>query len=202
MTVKAIDAWKTNAEMIADVAKLGYLDGTVIDLTYGLGRFWTVFRPEVLITNDLDPERPADHHLDFTSTYACLQLGTWPDAVVFDAPYAFKGTSSGKAVDTDYGIDRYRTPDEVDQLRYDGIRTAETLLKPGGYLLVKCQDQIVSGKPRWQTYDTVDFCRTSTRLTLVEDFKFLSYRPQPAGRRQVHARRNYSSLLIFRKAQK
>ena len=40
MTVFTATRWATNAEMIEDVARLGYLDGSVLDVTYGLGTFW------------------------------------------------------------------------------------------------------------------------------------------------------------------
>ena len=33
-------AWRNNSELIADVARLGYIEGTVLDVTYGLGNFW------------------------------------------------------------------------------------------------------------------------------------------------------------------
>ncbi len=200
MVVKAIGDWKTNAAMIAELATLGYLEGKVLDLTYGKGRFWTDFRPELLVTNDIASEHPTHHQADFTNKFVCINtFGTWYDTIVFDPPYAYKGTPSGTAIDTDYGVNRYRTADEVDALRYAGVETAALLCKPGGYVLVKCQDQIVSGKPRWQTYDTVEFTKANTTLTLLEDLKFMSYRPQPAGRSQKHVRRNYSSLLVFKK---
>src|SRR5690606_27767225 len=46
VTVLAAHRWRNNAEMIADVAKLGYITGDVLDTTYGRGGFWTVYMPE------------------------------------------------------------------------------------------------------------------------------------------------------------
>lgn len=50
--VLAAQAWKSNAEMIADVARLGYLNGHVMDCTYGLGVFWKQWKPEKLTAHD------------------------------------------------------------------------------------------------------------------------------------------------------
>ena len=65
---------RTNGQAIADLATLGLLEGAVLDLTVGpRAGFWARYRPEVLVTNDLDPEVPAemvefDQTLPFTET--------------------------------------------------------------------------------------------------------------------------------------
>lgn len=78
------------------------------------------------------------------------------------------------------------------------LTDTDVVLKPGGMLLVKCQDQVCSGKVRWQT---IEFAGHAVELgsRLVDQLHLPSYRPQPAGRRQIHARRNYSTLLVLRK---
>ena len=45
--VYACTAWPTNAAMIADVHRLGYLkdEDHILDPTYGRGRWWRVWRP-------------------------------------------------------------------------------------------------------------------------------------------------------------
>jgi hypothetical protein len=45
MTVLAASYWKTNADMIVDVVRLGYIRPTdrVIDLTFGRGKWWTKY---------------------------------------------------------------------------------------------------------------------------------------------------------------
>ena len=50
----------------------------------------------------------------------------------------------------------------------------------------------------WQT---IEFAGHAVELgsRLVDQLHLPSYRPQPAGRRQIHARRNYSTLLVLRK---
>ena len=210
--VMSLGDWPTNAHMIADVAKLGYLDGRVLDLTYGLGRFWTQHRPAHLITND--PERPADHHVDATNLSDLVtEFGRDSfDSVVFDPPYKLAGTatpSTESMIDAAYGVNQYRSAATVTELLRSGVRNSSYLVKPGGHVLVKCQDQVVSGNVVWQTYGLVNWLTEywntpngKHRLDLIADFKFPSYRPQPAGRSQLNARRNYSTLLVFRRNSK
>ena len=60
-------------------------------------------------------------------------------------------------------------------------------------------DQVEAGQKRWQTFDftTVAIGRG---LRLVDRFDMLTTpRPQPPGRRQLHAQGNYSTLLVFEK---
>ena len=74
------------------------------------------------------------------------------------------------------------------------------VLKPGGYLLLKCMDQVASGKVQWQTLKFAAYGVDVLGLTLEDSLLMLTNpRKQPAGRQQVHARRNYSAMLIFRK---
>src|SRR5688572_7157801 len=104
MTVQDVVAtarWATNADLIADVARLGYLDGVVLDATHGEGNFWTVWQPEILVTNDVNPEKGAQHQYDFRK----LGWGECEfDAVVFDPPYKLSGTPSLGEFDYRYGI--------------------------------------------------------------------------------------------------
>jgi hypothetical protein len=52
---------------------------------------------------------------------------------------------------------------------------------------------------RFQTIEMASHAAT-VGLRLVDRFDLLGHiRPQPPGRRQVHARSNYSTLLVFRK---
>ena len=201
--IKSIGDWKTNADMIVDVKSLGYLEGPVLDLTYGLGRFWSRYRPDDLTTNDLDVSRDADFAVDFTDTAACSEAfgaGHW-GSVVFDGPYKYverPTPASESDVDAAYGVDRYRSKAEVLALLKAGVVTSEALCARRGHVLVKCQDQVVSGSVAWQTFELVASAPPSLRF--VDLLMFQSYRPQPSGRRQVHSRRNYSTLLIFQKS--
>lgn len=187
MPVIAAHSWPTNAHLIADAAELGYLDGTVLDTTYGDGNFWTEWKPEVLVTNDL--HKLADHAWDYRTPWT----GDQYDTVVYDPPYKLRGTPSQPAFDTQYGIEKpMRWQDIMDDIRI-GAENCYPIARK--YLLVKCKDQVVSGAVRWQT----NMVTTAIGIEhLVDRFDYLNTpQPQPTGRRQIHASRNYSTLLVF-----
>lgn len=193
----AITAAKNNAELMVMCRDLGYLrdEWSTLDPTYGLGRFWTLWRPSALTCHDLNPAKAPHGPRDFTA----LPYGPRTfDAVVFDPPYKLNGTGGSHASDDAYGVaNSVRWQDRMALCRA-GITEAVRVLRAEGMLLVKCQDQVCSGQVRWQT---IDFANHAENLgcRLVDMLHLPSYRAQPAGRRQVHARRNYSSLLVLRK---
>lgn len=187
--VLAISDRKNNAELIADVAKLGYLDGHVLDMTYGYGTFWKEWQPEEFTYHDAKLDGVDFRDLPYED-------GTF-DAVVFDGPYKLNGTPD-PTVDERYGVDKKGSIESRHQLLMDGVEEGARVCKTKGYLLVKCQDQVASGRVWWQT----DMLTTQARMVgcvKVDSILFPSYRKQPAGTRQVHFRRNYSTLLVFRK---
>lgn len=196
--IRTLGNRKTNAQAILDAVDLGYIDGVVLDATYGLGRFWTLWRPFYLVTNDVDPERRTDYSWDFTNMDV---EGETFDTVVFDPPYKYSGTASSvgpAALNADYGIGEYMSPDERDKLIADGMTECHRVLAPGGHLLVKCQDQVVSGKKRWQTKKAFTH-GNMIGLSLVDELLVQSYRAQPEGRSQKHSRIDFSNLMVFRK---
>lgn len=196
MTVLAADTYRSNAELIEACVELGYLkfEDNVLDTTYGRGVFWKNWIPKYLWTNDLYTEQ-ASWHEDFRSMG--WSNGSF-DVVVFDPPYKLNGRSDGSEVDERYGVHKYARWQDRMALIKDGIHECLRVVKPGGYLLLKCQDQVCSGKVRWQTRDFADVAEAHG-AELDDHLLMLGHRPQPAGRRQVHARRNYSSLLVFKK---
>jgi hypothetical protein len=187
--VLAIGDRKNNAEAIRDAHQLGYINGCVLDMTYGLGRFWKLYRPLDLFTNDLYAD--AQFAYDFTDLPR-----DWTglfDTVVFDPPYKLNGTGGSHPSDAGYGVankggDRWN-------LILGGLEEAYRVCAPGGHILVKCQDQVVSGHKVFQTQDIPK----NIDAPLVDQLHVRSYRPQPAGRRQLHARQDYSTLLVFKK---
>jgi len=199
--VQAIGDWTTNGDLIVDVARLGYLrhDWTILDPTFERGTFWSRWRPPGLVTSDLNPDSLAEHTpVDFRAL-------PWPDgtfdAVVFDPPYKLNGTPTHD-VDARYGVaGPYTSRVDRHRLMIDGLTDcARVLRRPTtdrpSYLLVKCADQVNGGRVRWQTRMMTEHAET-LGLDLVDSFLFRAGRPQPDGRRQQHARRGYSTLLVF-----
>lgn len=223
--VLSIDRYRHNGELIAAVARLGYLrpEHHVLDPTHGKGVWWRTWQPNKLTAHDIDPAKAPDGPADFTALP--YEDGHF-DAVAFDPPYALNGTPSVPAFDQRYGIaTRTRWQDRMDLCRR-GIVECARVLRPGGVLLVKSQDQVVSGAIRFQSLDFANVA-VAVGCALVDQLHYLSYRQQPLTRpcgrcdglgvlgdlgrcgacdgagevatRQIHSRRNYSTLQVFRK---
>jgi len=194
--VRAIGDRTNNAQLMADCDTLGYLGDTVLDLTYGLGRFWNHVTPLTLTTNDLNPETSAAFNEDFTKT---RWLDNSFDTVVLDAPYKLNGTGGSHPSDKGYGVaGDYASVEDKMLLIWQG--STEALRLARHFVLIKCQDQVVSGKVYWQTQSVIAHMANRGIFKpnrLVDMLHVQGYRPQPPGRRQVHARRDYSTLLVF-----
>lgn len=193
--VSAYTPWSTNAELIADCARLGYLhrDRITLDPTYGEGTFWQLWRPRILIGSDLDPAKsPSGQSVDFTNMPHADQA--FP-VVVFDPPYKLNGTPD-PIVDARYGVDvMKRWQDRMGLMRQGLVECARVC---SSTLLMKCQDQVSSGKIRWQSFEMVNLAST-VGFGLVDRLVMLGGRPQPDGTSQVHARQNASTMLIFKR---
>lgn len=200
--VRAVHDWSTNADLIADIARLpGYLTApgpddppwTVLDATYGKhGGFWKSYRPELLTTNDL--RHPADHSWDFRSMP--VEDGSF-DVAVFDPDYKLSGTPALGEFDERYGVDENLTRDErMEKIRAGAVECFRVCRRR---LLVKCQDQVEGGKVRWQT-DMVTRAVEELGGWKIDRFDLLGGgRQQPSGRRQLTAQMRPSTALMFGK---
>lgn len=191
--------WRTNGAMMADVAKLGYLEGSVLDATFGNGIFWRTFQPEVLVCNDLTPTKGDLHH-DFRSLPFSDQTF---DCVLFDPPYQVAGSTGMPLKGVDYarfGITG-RSNRDVRNLIEDGVIECARVAKT--HLLVKCMDQVASTEMWWQTDQVTEIAR-DCGFRKVDRFDLLRSAPRPLARGviQRHAAANYSTLLVFRRRQR
>jgi len=197
--VLAAAAWPTNADLIADVARL-HLDRTApaVDMTYGRGLWWARWRPLRLTTVDIRALDGVDYVADFCDLpFADATFGT----VAFDPPYVAAGGRASTRLPEffdRYGmVDAPRTPADAQALIDAGLVEAARVCAPGGRVLVKCQDYVTSGRLWPGTHYTL---MTALRigLRLVDRLEHIAgVRPQPPHRRQVHARRNLSTLLVL-----
>jgi len=193
VTVLAYDPnRRTNARAVVDLVSLGRLKASdsILDSTYGLGRFWRDWRPVDLVAVDLDPAKAPDGVADFTAPQ-------FPDrsfdVVVLDPPYGLRGTSR-LAMDAGYGLGSYRSPSEVAALIRVGV--AECARVAGRAVLVKVMDQIAGGSQHWQTV-AVHAQAAELGLDVVEELHVTAPVRQPLGRRQVHAHGRPSTLLVL-----
>lgn len=188
--ILTISERRDNSELIEDAAKLGYIRGTCLDLTYGEGSFWKRYRPEELVTNDLDLLK-GDWHFDFRAT-------AWPSrsygTVIFDPPYKMAGTPASPEMDARYGTTEAMTRSEVLCGLAGGI--AEACRLSDDLVLVKMQDQVNGGKVRWQTDVATDVAR-ACEFRKIDILILAGGRKQPDGKSQKHARHEYSTLLVF-----
>jgi hypothetical protein len=181
----------TNGQVVKDMAALGYLPEPVLDPTYGdEGGMWSEYTPASLVAN----HNEHDFH--------CLPAD-WADrfgSAVFDPPYRLSGTSTNVGgFDDRYGTNRkYRRLEDVRDDILSGLSECTRVVRPKGYVIVKCQDQISSGKFQWQVGWVINHA-LSEGMALVDQLHLQSYRAQPPGRTQVHARRNYSTFVVLQK---
>lgn len=202
MIVLACNTWPTNADLIADVARL-YIrpDDEVIDLTYGRGVWWQKFTPAYLVSNDLRTD--AGLNEDFRATSHADRSF---DVVAYDPPYVSIGGRKGSAMaelhDRFGLIDAPRSPAQLQaEVINPGLTEAARISRR--IVLVKCQDYISSGRLWPGTHLTLTHA-LSIGLELVDRFEHVAgVRPQPTvnpdgtPRRQVHARRNLSTLFVL-----
>lgn len=131
----------SNADLMAAVAPY-YLQGAVCDVTYGTGGWWQRLRPEIFVAHDLDPSK--GDGVDFT---ALPEPDDTYDAVTFDPPYIPQGgyeTSTAPQFVGRFGLTS-RSRSALWGLIGGGMAECARVLKPGGFLLVKCMDFVNGG---------------------------------------------------------
>ncbi len=215
--ILAHDIYRNNAEVIAyGCVPLGILrpDMLIRDVTYGLGKFWTLWMPDgglksrdnrtgQLVASDIDPDKTTFlGPVDATNTG---EWADWWDALVIDGPYKLNGTSGGggpASSDDAYGVHVPSKWRDRHQLIIDMMTEGHRILKPGGVMLVKMQDQVCSQKLRMQTYIFAKHAIEELGMELTNRFQLEGFRAQPEGRRQATERSNYSTLHVYRKARR
>jgi tRNA G10 N-methylase Trm11 len=192
----------SNAELFPDILSL-YVpaDSRILDTTYGKGVFW----------RNVDKWK---YYLDFTDLSMGVdarnlyfyQPGEF-DAVVFDPPYMHDSKTAG-GFESQYR-NRACTAtakgghQAVLDLYLQAGEEAARILRPKGIYIVKTQDEICSGKQQWTHMEIIDGLRE--RGFTSEDLFVLVQSGRPMTMRwkkQLHARKNHSYFLVFRRAGK
>lgn len=166
----------------------------MLDCTYGNGGWWTKLRPEHLTAHDLKTDG-----VDFT---ALPEPDETFDAVVFDPPYIPQGgcdTSTSQAFADRFGLTP-RSRLSLWELIHDGLAECRRVLKPSGFLLVKCCDFVNGGGFHLGHRKVLDF---GAELGLrCHDLIIHASGSGPGGHNiftPIRARRAHSYLLVFTK---
>jgi hypothetical protein len=195
--VESVIRCRQNGPLIAAAAELWIdSDDLVVDVTYGKGNFWTVFRPTQLVAHDL-------YNGDGVDFRSLPEADESVDVVVLDPPYIPQGgrdTSTTQDFLDRYGLQEVpKTRGELEVLIAEGITEATRVLKPSGRLFVKCMDYINGGR-FCQGRHAVVTAAHFAGLEQVDEFVHHSGTgPQPTGRAQLHSRRAHSFLCVFQK---
>jgi hypothetical protein len=192
--------WTTNADLLTDAAfpilrtaGLWRDDMSLLDPTYGDGKWWKRYTPINMVTHT----RRDEPEWDFRSMP--YQDGTF-DAVVFDPPYCGKGgraTSGIKEMDDAYGLtDSPRSPAGLLAQNISGLH--ECLRVGSRVVMLKSMDFVAGGELHCHTR-ALEEAAAYAGWSIYERFVHLPNggRPQPPGRRELRARLRPSTLTIF-----
>lgn len=215
----------SNAEVFPKILKLHVPKGaTIADVTFGLGAFWRKVRTEdyILLMSDIDlkpDDLPPEWAGKVASGVDCRDLpydDASLDAVVLDPPYMEglhrrsaehlagsgshapfrKSYSNGKAADE--GGPKWH--DAVVDLYAKSGRESYRVLKAGGILIVKCQDEVSANTQRLTHIEIITGFESIGFYT--KDL-FIVVRSNRASvsrlKKQEHARKNHSYFIVFQK---
>jgi DNA methylase len=192
----------TNDEVLPEVLSLYVPPGSKIaDVTFGQGVFW----------KKVEKNAYKVHPSDIKNGIDCRALpydAASFDCVVFDPPYMH--TPGGTAHQNHQNFELYyvnnaansdkKYHEAVLDLYFRGAKEAHRVLRPGGILIAKCQDEVCANKQRLTHVEVIN--ELATMGFIVEDLFVVVRRNKPGVSRilkQVHARKNHSYFLVFRK---
>jgi hypothetical protein len=194
-----------NDEVFPHVLSLYVAPGsTVADVTYGKGVFW----------KRVPPGRYHVCATDLASAIDCRRLPYADgavDCVVFDPPYMHTPGGTAHVNHQNYegyyrnnqagGATAGKYHEAVLDLYFATGREARRVLREEGTFLVKCQDEVCANRQR---LTHVEIINEYAGLGFVCEDLFVVVRTgRPGVSRvltQVHARKNHSYFLVFRKA--
>jgi hypothetical protein len=192
----------TNDELFPDILSLYVPDGSrIADVTYGRGVFWNHVEPNRYKLEASDLKTGADCR-DLPYSDDCL------DAIVFDPPYMH--TPGGTAHNGHQNFEHYYANNDatgekkyheaVLDLYFSAAVEAWRTLRPDGIYILKCQDEVCANRQRLTHVEIIN--ELVDMGFIVEDL-FVVVRHNKPGvsrlLRQVHARKNHSYFLVFRK---
>ena len=182
-----------NEHLIQNVCEIYAPAGIKIaDVTYGKGIFWRKTNIEKYEFYPSDIKTGVDFRkLPYKNESF--------DVVVLDPPYAHTPGKKFMTADT-YNSQTTEKLTHLDIIDlYDkGIAEAYRILKYGGLLWLKCQDEIESGKQKWSH---IELYKAAICLGFYAKdlFVLMQNSTTPVRHKQQHAKKNHSFLWIFQK---
>lgn len=192
-----------NADIFPDILSLHVPAGsTVADATYGKGVFW----------RKVDKSKWRLLATDIKTGTDCRSLpydDGCVDAVVLDPPYMEGGTrntaySTGQSEFSDYyGIAKTTATEgryhgAVMKLYLEAAAEAKRVLRQGGILIVKCQDEVCANKQRLTHVEIISALEKDGFVCKDLFVCMRTVRPCVSRiKKQVHARKNHSYFLVF-----
>jgi hypothetical protein len=183
-----------NDVLLKAISDLYFHDGdNIADVTYGKGAFWKKTDLSIYNFKGTDLKTGIDFRkLPYSNASQ--------DIVVLDPPYAH--TPGKMMVDKTYNNEattKGMYHKDIINLYKDGMTEAGRVLKIGGYLLVKCQDEIESSKQKWSH---IELYQIALDLDFYAKDLFVLQQPHPPVvqiKTQQHARKNHSYMWVFEK---
>jgi tRNA G10 N-methylase Trm11 len=196
-----------NSDLFPRVLSLYVPHGSrVADVTYGKGVFW----------RNVDKEKYKLLVSDLATGTDCRSLPYEQDSldcVVFDPPYMH--TPGGTAHVNHQQYEGYYRNNETGNgtgvkyheavlaLYFDAAKEAQRVLREEGVYIVKCADEVCANRQR---LTHVEIINELTQSGFVVEDLFVLLRSNRPGvsrvLRQVHARKNHSYFLVFRKSKR
>lgn len=197
----------TNSGLFPEILRLYVPDGSIIaDVTYGKGIFW----------KNVDTTKYRLLKSDISTGTDCRNLPYKPqavDCVVFDPPYMH--TPGGTAHVNHQNYEEYyrnnagqngsrkKYHEAVLDLYFKAAGEAHRVLRDEGIYIVKCGDEVCANQQRLTHVELIN--ELSQNGFIVEDLFVLLRNNRPGVSRvirQVHARKNHSYFLVFRKSKR
>jgi tRNA G10 N-methylase Trm11 len=179
----------TNADLFPKILEMYVPDGsTVADVTYGKGVFWRNVEDGKYDLKATDLQMG----VDFKSL---PYLDKSMDALVLDPPYMHGGATVKDSINKCYR-NQNTSHESVIRLYTGGILEAARVLKKGGRIIVKTQDEIESGRQRHSHVEILQILEM-LGFRILDTFVLVqSATPAMREKYQKTARKNHSFALV------